>query len=167
MNVFCDGASNPFLKNSGIGIVWFDLDQFDDPLDGKTLKKDQLPKFTFGEKINIQSDLCKNGMYATNNEAEYMSLIKALEISIEKEMKFVNIFMDSKLVVKQVNGEWNINFTHLQKLKNKVDELRSFINFKLNHIRREYNTHADKASKSHIQTKSKQTKLNLSNFKIQ
>ena len=165
MNVFCDGASNSFRKNSGVGVVWFNLDQFHDPLDGKTLKVGELPKFTFGEKIDTTKEFCKNGMYATNNESEYLSLIKALGISIEKNMEFINIFMDSKLVVKQVNGEWKINFPHLQKLKDRVDKFRHLITFKVNHVRREYNTHADKASKSHIPTKKSQTKLNLSQFK--
>ena len=163
MNVYCDGASNKFTKFSGIGVVWFDIHQFGNPLDGKTLKPNQKPVDVLSEKIDYK--LCKNGCYATNNEAEYMSLIRAMEHSVENEMENINVFMDSKLVVNQVNGSWKINFPHLQLLKDQVDTLRQSIGLRVTHVRREYNTHADKASKDCYKTQSKQTKLNLEEFK--
>ena len=56
-------------------------------------------------------------------------------------------FMDSKLVVQQVNNNWKINKIHLQKLKNKIDILKNKIELRLFHVRREYNTWADYYSK--------------------
>ena len=41
----------------------------------------------------------------TNNEAEYFALIKALELALEHAKSEVHVFMDSELVIKQMNGE--------------------------------------------------------------
>lgn len=147
MIVFCDGASNPKTKRSGIGAVWFENLQFRDPSDGRTLLPNSVPLHELSQEI-WESDTKYS--YPSNNEAEYRSLIAALEFSLEHGYKFVEIYMDSKLVVNQVNGLWKINFPHLQKLKNKVDSLRGDISFSLRHIRREYNTHADIQSKKSL-----------------
>jgi len=144
MIVFCDGASNPKTKRSGVGVVWFDKSQFKDPRDGKTLQYGMIPKLKLSKEI---FDSKTKYIYPTNNEAEYISLIMALEKSIDYGLEYVDIYMDSKLVVNQVNNKWKINFEHLQELKNKVDILRSKISSRVFHVRREYNTHADKESK--------------------
>ena len=136
--IFCDGASNP--SNSGVGAVWFETKQLKEYTDGKTLIKGEKPIHVLSKKIE----------HTTNNVAEYKSLIEALKFSIEHSMKNVIIFMDSKLVVNQVQNKWNINYPHLQKLKDQVDQLKNQIKFSIKHIRREYNTHADKASKDCI-----------------
>ena len=134
--VFCDGASNPHTKRSGIGVVWFQDNQFHNPNNPTTLLPHQKPYKILSEEIFSPKG------HPTNNEAEYRSLVRALEESEEEPLK---IFMDSKLVVNQVNGQWNINYPHLLKLKEKVISLNK--NFTLRHVRRHYNTHADDASK--------------------
>lgn len=140
--VFCDGASNPHTKRSGIGVVWFKESQLKDPNDPKTLNIYEKPYKIVSEEI-----FSENSSYPTNNEAEYKSLIRALEVSLENNIDNIDIYMDSKLVVNQVNDKWKINFEHLQKLKNKVDTLKPSIHFTVTHVRREFNKHADKASK--------------------
>lgn len=158
MIVFCDGASNPKTKKSGIGAVWFEETQFKDPTDGKTLIHNptqymSLSKEIFGSKTKY--------IYPTNNEAEYLSLIAAIEKSIENDILEIVVYMDSKLVVNQVNGLWKINFPHLQELKNKVDKLKTNLKLTVKHIRREYNTHADIESKNCIFVpKEKQKQIN-------
>lgn len=131
--IYCDGASNPHTKRAGIGIVWFLEEHLRYPDDPTSIIKGIVPIKTISEEIP----------YSTNNVAEYSSLIRALE---ETDDKFPKIFMDSKLVVNQVLGLWNINFPHLQELKDKVVSLNK--KFSLHYIPRKYNTHADKASKS-------------------
>jgi ribonuclease HI len=148
--IFCDGASNPKTQRSGIGAVWFAEDQFVDPNDGKTLHTDA--KFFMSLSREIFGSKSKH-TYPTNNDAEYISLIGALEQSIEHGIQCVIVYMDSKLVVNQVNNKWNINFPHLQELKNQVDALRGKIQAKVVHIRREWNTHADIESKNCIAPK--------------
>ncbi len=52
----------------------------------------------------------------SNNEAEYETLIRALKFCIEQRVEEPEIFMDSRLVVSQVNGQWKINGARLRQL---------------------------------------------------
>lgn len=70
----------------------------------------------------------------TNNEAEYYALIEALK----RAKDGVEIFTDSELMVKQLSGEYRINFEHLQKLADIVKKLMPH-SVKLIHISREEN----------------------------
>jgi ribonuclease HI len=64
-----------------------------------------------GRKILCQHSECI-GM-ATNNEAEYRALIKGLELAIKYTSKNVNVFMDSELVVHQMDGSYKVRKGHL------------------------------------------------------
>ncbi len=135
MIIFCDGASNPHTKRSGIGAVWFDTKPYIKPIH------------------TISKEIFKNKGHPTCNEAEYQSLIHALKYqTLNPSSDQIIIYMDSKLVVNQVNNKWKINYPHLQKLKNQVDELRKQTPFTLIHIRRHLNQYADKASKDCLVT---------------
>lgn len=70
----------------------------------------------------------------TNNEAEYYALIEALKRAKNGD----EIFTDSELIVKQLLGEYQINFEHLQKLVDIVKKLIS-PNIKLSHVSRNEN----------------------------
>ena len=52
----------------------------------------------------------------TNNEAEYIALIKALELAMKHTRKRVHIFMDSELVIKQMNGRYRVKADNLRPL---------------------------------------------------
>jgi len=56
----------------------------------------------------------------TNNVAEYKALIKALELSVKHTRNEVHIFMDSELVVRQINGMYRIKAKHLLPLYHEV-----------------------------------------------
>ena len=80
----------------------------------------------------------------TNNYAEYkaleLTLIKAIELGIRK----VEVYLDSKLVVEQVNGRWKINNQNLLIIHSNIIELLSnFDSIKISHILRKFNKHAD------------------------
>jgi ribonuclease HI len=82
----------------------------------------------------------------TNNEAEYLAIIKALELA-KKYAKKVHLQSDSELVIKQLNGEYRINKPHLQELFNKVEEMeKAFVEVSYGNVRREneYIQEADK-----------------------
>jgi ribonuclease HI len=90
----------------------------------------------------------------TNNESEYQGLIAGLKWLVESlegksvEADQVEIFMDSKLVVEQINQNWKINQAHLRDLAKEVWQLLDKIKaqgvtLKLQHVRREYNKRAD------------------------
>lgn len=140
--VFCDGASNPKTKISGVGCVWVAPGN----VDTKVVECPKLTRFEFIKVLNETLPL-SGDVNATNNEAEYMSLIRAMELSIDMGYKKLVVFMDSKLIVMQVLGLWKINFEHLRKLNSRVQELKKKIDLKVVHVLREYNQIADDASK--------------------
>lgn len=81
---------------------------------------------------------------ATNNEAEYKALIAALEAALSEGYTAVDIEGDSQLIVKQVKGDWQVNETHLRRLRDRVQELASeFDRFEIKHVPREANSRAD------------------------
>ena len=53
---------------------------------------------------------------ATNNIAEYKALIKALELVVDFSQNEVCCFLDSELVVMQLNGRYRVKMPHILKL---------------------------------------------------
>ena len=85
----------------------------------------------------------------TNNQAEYLALIEAvnwLKENINKEVEIINFFLDSELVVRQVKGEYRVKNQGLKPLHadvmRKLSELDRSYFFKS--IPREKNKIADK-----------------------
>ncbi len=117
--LFCDGASrsNPGDASIGISIL----------LDGKEVH-------TISKKIGI----------ATNNEAEYHALIDGLNYCVDNSIKEIEVFLDSNLVVEQVNKNFKVKAENLKVLNSKVDDLIQEFNFiEINHVYREENKRAD------------------------
>lgn len=145
---YCDGASNSYKKRSGIGVVFFDYSALENIGDGKTLSRDAVAEHAISKEIFSDEG---SDCIPTNNEAEYKSLISALEFAVKENYNELTIFMDSKLVVEQVNERWKINYPHLKKLKDKVMEFKEHIKFNVIHVKREYNSLADRQSKNCIE----------------
>jgi probable phosphoglycerate mutase len=81
---------------------------------------------------------------ATNNEAEYEGLIDGLKAASKWKPDRLEIFLDSKLVVEQVNGRWKIKEARLQPLQTKAKELLAgFPDSEIKHVERERNKGAD------------------------
>ena len=117
--LFCDGASrsNPGDASIGVSIL----------LDGKEVH-------TISKKIGI----------ATNNEAEYQALIDGLNYCVDNSIKEIEVFLDSNLVVEQVNKNFKVKAENLKVLNSKVDDLIQEFNFiEINHVYREENKRAD------------------------
>ncbi len=98
-------------------------------------------------KINdeIEATISKFLGNTTNNVAEYTGLVLALEKAFELGIKNVDVYMDSELVVKQMKGIYRVKNDKLIPLFMKARALASkFPSFKISHVRREYNTVADK-----------------------
>lgn len=82
----------------------------------------------------------------TNNFAEYSGLLMGIEkiakLKIEKD---IEIYMDSELVVKQINGEYKINNVTIKEFCTKIHSiLGKFKSYKINHILRAENSNADR-----------------------
>jgi ribonuclease HI len=126
LNVYTDGGSrgNPGL--SGYGVVIYDENN-------KTICQES--KF-----LGIK----------TNNEAEYLAIIAALEW-IKKNQNFltitkINFFADSQLMIRQLQGIYKVKAPTLLPLFTKAQQLLIQINLphKFQDIRRESNELADK-----------------------
>lgn len=81
----------------------------------------------------------------TNNQAEYKALIVGLEKAKELKAEEVECYLDSELVVKQLNREYKVKNAELAPLFLKVHNLSlAFKKIKFIHVRREYNKEADR-----------------------
>ena len=123
IKLFVDGAADLHSKTAGIGGVIYsndkELSNFSEPLFDKT-----------------------------NNEAEYLSLIKGVEQLIDLKILNVIIYSDSELVVKQVLGIYKVKNERMKILHSLVlEKLKLIDQWNLVHIRREKNMRADELSK--------------------
>ena len=79
----------------------------------------------------------------TNNEAEYLALIDGLKAVQEWKPDRVEIFMDSKLVVEQVNDRYRIKEARLKALHDQAKTLMAGLQVRVSHVEREKNKGAD------------------------
>jgi len=81
---------------------------------------------------------------ATNNEAEYQALIEGLKKAKELTPKRLTCFLDSSLVVNQLNGVFKIKEARLRRLIFEVKKLEPDFEFvRYQYIPREENKEAD------------------------
>ncbi len=120
IEVYIDGGSrgNPGISGGGFVIL----------KNGKLIDSDF--KF-FGQK--------------TNNQAEYLALELALKkIHLNYEDYEVHFFMDSKLAVEQMNGNYKVKSANIKPIFQRTRKLADQIeNFSIKHIPREENNLAD------------------------
>ena len=122
----CDGSS---LKGQGAGAGFVASDGY-------------------SEAIPLPKD-------STNNEAEYHAVIGALKYLARHpaDITFAKILSDSELVVKQINGDYKVKNSRLQKLHKVAHTQIQKIGLTLghhivfSHIPREENTRADGISR--------------------
>lgn len=81
---------------------------------------------------------------ATNNVAEYRALISGLESALEREVRSLEVRLDSQLLVRQVTGEYRVKAAGLKPLaREAVRLLRSFDEVEVIHVPRDQNKRAD------------------------
>ena len=82
---------------------------------------------------------------ATNNVAEYKALIKGLEIVRKLGAKRVNAISDSELIVRQMNGQYKVKNEKLLPLYQSARDLVGSLDaFRIRHVSRSENQHADR-----------------------
>lgn len=124
LKVFTDGGSKGNPGPSSIGMVFY--------LDGKKV-------FHHHESIGV----------ATNNDAEYTALIRALEFIVkdhkEKGIEKVQFHSDSSLMVNQVNGLFKVKNGKIKEyiLKIRGLEQEAGIPLTYTYVPREQNKEAD------------------------
>lgn len=81
---------------------------------------------------------------ATNNQAEYQAIIKALEKAQELGAQEVEAYLDSELVVRQLNGEYKVKHANMKPLFEEAQGLvGKFKKVTFAHVFREDNVRAD------------------------
>jgi probable phosphoglycerate mutase len=82
---------------------------------------------------------------ATNNVAEYQGLIAGLSAALDVGATAVDVRMDSKLVIEQMKGTWQVKHPGLRPLALEAQALRKrFAAITFSWIPREKNKHADR-----------------------
>ncbi|XP_028096381.1 uncharacterized protein LOC114296288 [Camellia sinensis] len=127
--VYFDGASrspdgkkqeNPKNNKAGIGIVFVTLDN-------------AIITHSFA-----LSERC------SNNKAEYKAIIAGLELALQIPIEGLSIYGDSKLMVKQLHGEYIVMKTSLISYHKRADQLFSqFWKTHIFHVKKRINNRAD------------------------
>jgi len=127
--VYIDGASRGNPGPSGIGIVVLNEE-------GKVIRE-------YYEFL---------GPSYTNNQAEYIALMRALEICSTIFPKGVlHVFSDSELLVNQLTGRYKVRSRNLKELFRSVRQReRSFSKVYYHHVSRELNKKADELANKAI-----------------
>ena len=105
---------------------------------GGIIKKNNFVIDSFSENVGIK----------TNNESEYLALIKGIKLCIEHNIKIISIYADSELVVNQIKGDYKVKNNRMAILhKEALDQLSKLNSWKIKHILRDKNSEADELSK--------------------
>ncbi len=81
----------------------------------------------------------------TNNVAEYTALLRALKAAADYDVDSVEFFLDSELVVKQLNGEYKVKNAGLKGLHAAaLERLGKYGEVRIRHITRAKNKVADR-----------------------
>ncbi len=126
IRLYCDGASRGNPGPAAIGAVLYPEDS--------------------DEALREISEAIGN---ATNNVAEYTSLIRGLEAAADLAGEAaagttVHICMDSELVIRQMQGRYKVKNAGLRPLYERAKALcTAFAECRLDHIPRARNAHAD------------------------
>ena len=130
-SMYCDGGSRGNPGTAGGGAVLYD------------------------EK---KKEIGRKGVYcghATNNVAEYSSLIAGMELALEKGITDLKVYMDSKLAIEQMKGAWKVKNAGLKPLFEKAKALsEQFQGVTFTHIPREKNSVADQIANEVMDKKS-------------
>jgi len=99
----------------------------------------------YDEGENILAELSEYIGIATNNQAEYRAVILALKKAIELQASEIDFYLDSELVVKQLNGEYRVRNKDLMPIFLEIKNyLKNFSQVSFSHVRRELNKEADR-----------------------
>ena len=94
------------------------------------------------ELINFKKKIGRE----TNNVAEYSGLLAGLKVCIQYDVKDVEVYGDSKLVIEQIKGNWKVRNTTLKAFYNEIKKLITpeyFDKITFHHVKRSHNKRAD------------------------
>jgi len=91
---------------------------------------------------------------STNNKAEFLALIAALEKALELGADRVDLKIDSELLARQIEGKYRSKLMR-ELYEQAISLLGEFASFTVQHVPREQNKAADALSKRALKLKSK------------
>jgi ribonuclease HI/probable phosphoglycerate mutase len=90
----------------------------------------------------------------TNNVAEYQALLLGLNTALELRCRKLAIFLDSQLIVRQIQGRYKVKNATLKPLFKTAQELlKKFDRWQIDHVPREKNKRADELANRGIDEK--------------
>ena len=96
---------------------------------------------------------------ATNNVAEYTALVEALDHAHQLGLRRLDVFSDSELLVRQMNGDYRVKHPDLKQLFDEAQSLmRHFDRVHFTHVRREFNRRADELCNERLDGQAKAAK---------
>ena len=131
-HLFTDGASRGNPGQAGAGAVLLDAE-------GRELAARSL---YLGE--------------CTNNIAEYRALLLGLQIALEQGCTQLDIRLDSELIVRQLQGRYQVKNAGLKPLFQEVNKLLARLeSWTVAHVLREQNRRADQLANQGVDSKGK------------
>ena len=89
--------------------------------------------------------------HCTNNIAEYKALILGLRGALDKGYKKLDVYLDSELLARQINGSYRVKNENLKVLMQDVRSLlSSFDSIAVKHVLRSHNAQADRLANQAI-----------------
>jgi ribonuclease HI len=83
--------------------------------------------------------------HCTNNIAEYRALIMGLNGALDNGYKNLEVYLDSELLARQINGSYRVKNENLKILMKDIRGLlSSFDSVAVRHVPRLHNSHADR-----------------------
>ncbi len=129
-SLYCDGASRGNPGQAGAGALLLDP----------------------GGETKVQQ-----GRYlgqTTNNVAEYQALLLGLNLALDRGIRKIQVFADSELLVRQLNGQYRVKAPHLLPLWQAARQtLGKFETYKISHVPRDLNQTADRLANEAIDQK--------------
>lgn len=118
--LFCDGASRGNPGPAGAGAV------------------------LANPRGEVELQLARYLGETTNNVAEYQALILGLQEAVRLGAHKLQVFLDSELLVRQLNGQYRVKAPHLLPLWRQArNELQKFESWVISHVPRAENRLAD------------------------
>ncbi|HCC23673.1 TPA: ribonuclease H [Candidatus Falkowbacteria bacterium] len=132
LKIYSDGGARGNPGPAGIGVVIYNQD---------------------GDVVH---EISKYIGETTNNQAEYQAIIAGLKYAKSIKAPEVDCYLDSELVVKQVNGEYKVKDQNLAEHFLTIWNLKKYFKtIRFSHVRREQNKAADKLVNQALDLRSK------------
>jgi probable phosphoglycerate mutase len=99
-------------------------------------------------RLAVVAELAKTIGPATHNEAEYHGLIAGLKLAHHHGVERLRVYMDSELVVEQMNGFADVKHARLKDLHDVAQSMAAdFRSIRFSWVPRELNAEADKLAR--------------------